>query len=304
MDSSAEVPSWDDVRLFLAVVDARSFSGAARQLRVGQPTISRRIAELEVKLADALFVRGVGGAVLTAAGERLLPAARRMAESAGELWRLAAGGESRPEGVVRIAAPPGIAWEFLAGFASHVARVEPGLRLQVLSSIEYVDLARGDADLALRARKPSQRDLIWRCGMEVPAAAYASRAYVRRLSRRYSLADVGWISWAPPYTQLPPHPQLEAAIPGFRPVFTSDSYLVQRQAAESGVGAMILGKARHRFLPRSKLVELPLPLGPEAVGHLYLVCARSAQVVPRVRAVLALLEEEWARVEAVRFFRP
>jgi DNA-binding transcriptional LysR family regulator len=294
------LPSWEDVRLFLAVVDSGSFTGAARQLRIGQPTISRRMATLEEELAEPLFLRGVAGAALTTAGERLLPAARRMAESAGELGRLIAGGESRPEGVVRIAAPPGFAWEFLAPFARHVAKVEPGLRLQILSSVEYLDLARGDADLAIRGRKPNQRDLVWRVGLEVQAAAYATKEYVARLPRRYGMADVGWISWAPPYTQLAPQPQLEAAIPGFRPVFTSDSYLIQRQAAESGVGAMILSKATHPFMPRSALIELDLDLGPEAKGALYLVCARSALAVPRVRAVVALLEAEFRRVESAQ----
>jgi DNA-binding transcriptional LysR family regulator len=248
--------SWEDVRLFLAVVDTGSFSKAARHLRIGQPTISRRMAALEEQLSEALFLRGVGGAALTAAGERLVPAARRMAESAGELARTIAGREARPEGVVRIAAPPGFAWEFLAPFARHVAKVEPGLRLQVLSSIEYLDLARGDADLAVRGRKPNQRDLTWRVGLEVRAAAFATKDYVARLPRGYGMADVGFISWAPPYTQLAPQP----------------------------------------VMPKSALVELDLDLGPEAVGFIYLVLAKSALVVPRVRAVVELLEAEFRRV--------
>jgi DNA-binding transcriptional LysR family regulator len=296
--------AWDDVQLLLAVVDAGSFSGAARRLRLGQPTISRRIAALEEQLGEALFQRGVAGAALTAAGERLLPAARRMAEAAGELMRLAAGGESRPEGLVRIAAPPGFAWGYLAGFAAHAAKVLPGIRLEVLSSIEYLDLGRGEADLAIRGRPPNQRDLVWLCGLEVRAAAFATRRYRARLPKGYTIADVGWISWAPPYAHLPPTPQLEAIIPGFRPVFTSDSYLIQLQAAESGIGAMILGRERHRFAPHTALVELALDLGPQAVGSLYLVSAKTALLVPRVRAVIDLLLADWKLVENVRVFTP
>src|SRR5947199_10683357 len=98
---------WDDWRLFLAVAAAGSMSGAARTLQLGQPTLSRRIGLLEDRLDAPLFARRVDGVTLTPLGERLLPAAQRMAEFAGDATRIIAGGERRPEGVVRIAAPPG-----------------------------------------------------------------------------------------------------------------------------------------------------------------------------------------------------
>ena len=69
--------TWDDVRIFLAVAEAGSVSGAARQLRLGQPTISRRLAEMEQAIGSRLFARGVGGATLTSAGERLLAPAKK-----------------------------------------------------------------------------------------------------------------------------------------------------------------------------------------------------------------------------------
>ena len=62
-------PSWDDMRLFLAVAETGSFSAAARRLRLGQPTLSRRMAELESGLGEALFERRAQGCVLTAAGQ-------------------------------------------------------------------------------------------------------------------------------------------------------------------------------------------------------------------------------------------
>src|SRR4029079_13334770 len=98
--------AWDDVRIFLAVAEAGSVSGAARQLRLGQPTISRRLAEMEQAIGSRLFARGVGGATLTSAGERLLAPAKNMAEWAGEVARAAEADEAAPQGVVRITHPP------------------------------------------------------------------------------------------------------------------------------------------------------------------------------------------------------
>lgn len=113
-----------------------------------------------------------------------------------------------------------------------------------------------------------------------------------RLPARPTLADIGFIAWAPPFEQFPPNPQLAAQIPQFRPAFSSDDYTVQRRAAEAGVGAMFLAKVRHRFNRDSALVPLGLDLGPHARGKLCLVCAKSALGVSRIRAVAELLREE------------
>ena len=85
--------SWEDAQTFLAVAEKRSFSAAARALEVRQPTISRRIANLEERLGTQLFRRGKQGAALTDNGARLLPAAEQMARWAGEFGRLAAGAQ-------------------------------------------------------------------------------------------------------------------------------------------------------------------------------------------------------------------
>ena len=71
--------NWQDIRLFLAVAEAGSFSAAARNLKLGQPTLSRRIAELEQELGQPLFSRFSQGCQLTALGQKLLPAAKQMA---------------------------------------------------------------------------------------------------------------------------------------------------------------------------------------------------------------------------------
>ncbi len=292
---------WEDVRLFLAVAETRSMSAAARQLRIGQPTISRRLAMLESELGYPLFRRTTNGASLTAAGERLVESARKMAEWAGELNRAATTNEKRPRGVVRLTAPPGVAWSFCAPFAAWLKQKQPGLQLELLSSHQFLDLARGEADLALRIRPSTQNDLKTVATLRSRGVAMATREYIRRLPRRYSFADVGWICWAPPYDRLAPNPQLEQAIANFAPVFTSDSLLIQWRAAEAGVGALILDSVRHRFSGPTNLVPLKLDLGPEAVGAIHLVCAKSALDIPRVRVVAELLAEELKRAGGVVF---
>ena len=283
---------WEDVRLFLAVAEAGSVSGAARALRLGQPTVSRRLAALEHTLGAALFVRSVGGAKPTAAGTRLLVPAIRMAEWAGEVGRAAEKREQGPAGLVRVTAAPFVAADLLAPFAGLVAKRHPGLRLEVLSTMSYLDLARGEADLALRQRPADHSDLTTVHTQEYEAAVFVHRDLAARLPRRPKLTDLRWIAWAPPYQSLPPNPQLADLMPDYQPAFTSDHFLVQLAAAEAGLGAIVLPRLRHRFTRPSALVPLRVDLGSFARGAVHLVCARSALDIPRVRAVAGMLVDE------------
>jgi len=287
--------SWEDARLFLAVAEAGSLSGAARALRLGQPTVTRRLAALEYALGTALFRRSVEGAALTAAGERLVGPAKKMAEWAGELQRAAAANDSTPRGVVRVTASPFVAFDFLAPFAAFVAQKHPGLRLEVSSSVQYLDLGRGEADVALRARAPSNPDLKVVESLQLESSVFVSKELKARLPKRPKLSDIPFVAWCPPYDAVPPNPQLEAAIPGFTPSFTADNFLVMLAAAEAGLGAMVLGRVKHRFSRESRLVPLDLDLGPYARQTSYLVCAKSALDVPRVRRVVELLQDELKR---------
>lgn len=285
--------AWDDWRLFLAVATAGSMSGAARALRLGQPTLSRRIGLMEDRLDGPLFVRRPDGVALTPLGERLLPAAQRMADFASDASRIVAGDERRPEGRVRIAAPPGMAFDFVAPVAGLLRQRAPGLRLEVRADVDYVSLARGEADLALRFRPPSEHDLVGLAAIPLHVAAFGSKAYARRLPARYGLADLDWIAWAPPFEQAPPNPQL-AALLGERwsPVFTSNDYLVQLAAVEAGVGAMVLTRGFHRLSRIDRLVELAVDFGPASQATVHLVVAKRMVDVPRIRAVTDALTAE------------
>jgi DNA-binding transcriptional LysR family regulator len=215
-----------------------------------------------------------------------------MAEWAGEFHRAAEARDQSPRGLVRVTAAPFVAFDFVAPFAGFVAQKHPGLRLEVLSSIQYLDLARGEADLALRGLPPKNSDLTLVHTLEVENAIFVSRELKARLPKKPTLEDIPFVAWAPPFESVPPNPQLAQAVPDFKPVFTADNFLVMLAAAEAGVGAMVLGRARHRFSRERPLVPLDVDLGPWSKGALHLVCARSALDIPRVRRVADLLVRE------------
>jgi DNA-binding transcriptional LysR family regulator len=151
---------WDDLHVLLTVAETGSLSAAATKLQVTQPTITRRIAALEDRIGEPLLVRSVTGATLTQLGENLLEPLRRMAECATDVERSIGRNELTPRGDVRVTAPPGVAYEFVAPFAAWLMPQLPDVRLVVSSTIAYLDLTRGEADIALRLAPPKQIDAV------------------------------------------------------------------------------------------------------------------------------------------------
>lgn len=271
---------WDDLRLFLAVHEQGSFSGAARVLKLGQPTLSRRIAELEASTGGALFERNSQGAVLTIAGKKLLPAAMGMDEWANEAEHSVGRENYLPEGRVRVAAPPGVAIEFVVPLAAKLRIRYPLIKLEVLSGIQTLNLSRGEADLSLRTAKPVDADLVCLDEVFSPMRAYASTAYAQQLPEKPSVSDVGWIGW----------PEQEGA---GEVVFSSDDFTVQIAGCKAGLGALVLPQGMHAHTSLNQLQELDIDLGPDAVGHLYLVCHKRHRHLPRVERVIEAIMQEF-----------
>jgi len=279
--------SWDDAQTFLAVTEELSFSQAARKLGVGQPTVSRRIANLEEKIGVQLFSRGRGGAHLTDEAIRLVPAAQQMARWAAEFVRGTQTHESSVSGIVRIAAPPGVAVEHLASFATTVKQVHPGISLEVIAGIEHLDLTRGAADIAIRTNPSNEPELIVLGTSSNALGVYARADYAAKLPSPCSWSDVDWITWCRPFESVAPRPMLEKVIPNFEPIFGSDDYLVQKSALSAGLGAMIISALEADY-HQQELVEIDLGIElPNS--ELYVVAAKSSQNVPRVQAVVSLL---------------
>src|SRR5277367_5771274 len=90
---------------FIRVVDAGSFSGAAKQLRVGQPAVSKTIAQLEDRLGVRLLLRSTHGLASTEAGRNFYEHAKRSIEEAEEADHAARGAGATLSGRLRICAP-------------------------------------------------------------------------------------------------------------------------------------------------------------------------------------------------------
>ncbi|MGR2751921.1 LysR family transcriptional regulator [Agromyces arachidis] len=142
----------EQLRSFVEVSRFGNFTRAAEELYLAQPSLSRQIAALEKDLGAELFHRARGGSTLTAAGESLLPLARRMLADAESVRRELAELAGLERGRVRLGATPtlciSLVSEVLSAFHAEHPAIE--LHLSEQGSRGLLDqLAGGELDLAL-----------------------------------------------------------------------------------------------------------------------------------------------------------
>jgi DNA-binding transcriptional LysR family regulator len=159
--SGAGSMDWDDVRVFLAVARHGSLRAAGRALGLSQPTIGRRLASFESTFGGpTLFDRLPEGLRLNAVGEQLVPAAESVESAALMLERRRAAASPELCGTVRVSVGEWAA-AFLARCLSGAGptALPPGITLELVESQQTANLARREADLAVRHHPPEGGDL-------------------------------------------------------------------------------------------------------------------------------------------------
>ncbi len=172
--------NWDDFRIFLEVVKAGSFTGAAKRLRSTQPTISRRIEGLERHLRVRLLDRLPNGVALTADGETVVEMASQIEETMIATQRRIRGADQRLEGPVRISLSDGLATFWFSPRLSEFQEAYPAVSVEFLCSIEPADVLNLESDLNVCFRKPSASDLIAIKLGSLHAVPWASPDYLGR----------------------------------------------------------------------------------------------------------------------------
>ncbi|MES1177488.1 MAG: LysR family transcriptional regulator [Myxococcales bacterium] len=285
---------WDDVRLFLALCRAHTVSEAGRALGVDSSTVSRRLTALEEVLAASLFDRGHEGIAATKAAEDLLPVAEEMEAAMLRFASAAEGLEREVSGLVRIACPPDVADVVVAPLLRELFARHPALRIEIAPGEAVIDLARREADLALRTVRPTQGDLVVTRLTSVRWVLVASPKLAKQLGELRAWQDAPWVGWGERLSQIGPALWLTTHAKGVVPIVISDSMKVQLAVVSAGVGVTLVPEpsAEHYGLVPVKLAPgLQASAQQWPTNELFLVTHRALRDVPRVRAVWDLLLE-------------
>ncbi|MBL8923355.1 MAG: LysR family transcriptional regulator [Myxococcaceae bacterium] len=230
---------WDDVRLFLSLLEARSLTAGAKALGVDVSTASRRLARLEERLEVPLFHRTREGLAPTKAATRLLPAAQAMAQAAQTFTGEAGGLEREVEGVVSLSLPPGIGEAFIAPALPALSARYPRLRFEVDASTRLRDVGRREVDLALRTIRPTAGPLKVQRLTRAKWLPMAAPAVAARLGKVTDWASLRWVGWGFELAHLPVAAWLSARVKAAL-LLRTNAFGLQVAAVREGLGVALV----------------------------------------------------------------
>jgi DNA-binding transcriptional LysR family regulator len=179
---------WNDLRHLLAVARHGSTIAAGKALGVSQSTVHRRLGELEKRLGRPLVVRHTSGYRLTEFGRELVPFAERVEAAVTGLEQQAAGAARDGAGIIRLTCPEPVIPRLSPLIEEFHAR-HPMLRVEFVTSDRYLDLLKGEADIALRSGDTDD-ELVGRKVADSIWAVYAAATYLEKHGRPERVEDM------------------------------------------------------------------------------------------------------------------
>ena len=282
---------FEEMRLFLRVVEARSFRAAARDLGLAPSTVTDAVKRAEARLGTRLLDRTTRMVSPTPDGEAWARACREIVAATEDAEAAFSGGEVA--GRVRLDAVGSLARACLLPALPRLLDAHPALELVLSEGERLVDLMREGVDVALRTGEPPDSDLIRRPLGQLAEVTVAAPAYLAQQGTPDSLAAldghkvIGFFSTRTqsvlPLDFATPKGAVERHLPAALVVTGTETLLA---AARAGWGLAQLPRYRVAAdLAAGRLVDIlpEMPPAPSPLGAYY---ARDRHLSPRVRAVL------------------
>jgi len=229
--------SWDDLRIVKAIAEARTLARTAVVMGADPSTIFRRLARVERLLGVKLFERRRDGYVTTAMGAELVGLAHRMETELVCVTNRLAGHEQHVSGELRIATSDALAFHLVTPIVADFLSVYPDVRVQVCVGNAAANLAKGEADVAIRATQKPPQNVAGR-----KAAVMAWAAYGRKADTIVSAAAAGdprvrrWVSYSDELAELKAARYLRASVEARDICYRINSVQGVAAAIEAGLG--------------------------------------------------------------------
>lgn len=293
-DGARAFTRWEDARVFLAVARARSLSAASRTLGTDQSTVSRRLAAIERALGRALFERGPRGLLPTRQGTAMVAAAAEVERAMLALADTARVTEHEVAGRVRVTLTEGLAQHVVVPHVlPALLAAHPGLAIDLVATDEPQDLARQEADIALRFFRTPRGELVGRRAARLSLGVLASARRVRALAR-CSIATLPWIGYERPGFETPEAAFLAAH--HVRPRLVCSSVESQVAAVRAGLGVALAPRLLAQSSRDLRVLEVDgLATLPEL--EVFVVTRGAIRDVPRIAVVFDALVAGLARLD-------
>jgi DNA-binding transcriptional LysR family regulator len=279
-DQESSAPfDWDDARVFLAAYRSGSSIGAAERLSVSHSTVRRRLAGLERALGTRLFTATTDGLRPTQAAEAALSAAEALEGAASTFAHQLRGDGRDLRGSLLVTVLHGLTHLIAPSIARFVRR-HPRVNLTLRTENRITDLARREADVAVRMTNAPHESLFGRRIGQVSYGAYATAELIRTHGR--DPAALPWVLWDPSAgAELTERWHTEHA-GGRPPQVRVTDVSTMLELASGGIGAAVLPMP---LAANTDLVPLETRL-PGFDTDLWCLCHRDARDSERIRAFM------------------
>jgi DNA-binding transcriptional LysR family regulator len=267
---------WDDVRVFLAVARTGTMRASGRALGLSQPTIARRLAAFEASFGGpTLFDRLPEGLRLNAAGEQLLQPAEHVEDAMLTLERQRAATSAVLSGTVRIATGEAAAGFLARGLSGSTAALPSGITLELVESRQTANLARREADMALRHQPPESGDF------------YVSKAgtFACAVYRRRGADAAAWVTYTEEQAHYAPALWVQRQVDetATKVALRASSMLMHLEAIRAGTGRGVLPCYVGDGHPLLERLTAPIP---EIAAEYWIIVHRDLRRAACVRAVI------------------
>lgn len=175
---------------FVRVVETGSFSAAARYLNVGQPAVSKTIAQLESRLQVSLLIRSTHGLTPTEAGQRFYERAKLAIQEADEAELAARGAGAGLSGCLRVSAATTFARLHIVPLLPRFLAQHPELEIDVILDDRVIDLIAEGIDVSLRMGALPDSSAVARKLASGRRSVLATPGYLARAGEPQSPADI------------------------------------------------------------------------------------------------------------------
>jgi DNA-binding transcriptional LysR family regulator len=291
---------WDDLRYFLAVARHGSTVAAARALGQNQSTVQRRLAALERRIGRPLVTRQPTGYRLTELGREMVAGAERVEQAILAFGKELEAATREASGVLRVACPEPIVYRITQSkILERFHAKHPNLRIEFVMSDKYIDLAKAEADVALRSGDTDDAELVGRKIADSLWAVYASRGYIERHGAPERVEDLERHRIIGLDETMAKHRAatwLARVAPNARIVARNSSVLGLVYAVKSGIGLAPLPTAIGDNEPDLVRVLGPIP----ELARIWRVLAHpGARRTPRVSAFFDFIAQEGDALRAI-----
>jgi DNA-binding transcriptional LysR family regulator len=182
---------WNKLKIFHAAADAGSFTRAGELLSLSQSAISRQVSALEDELGVPLFHRHARGLKLTEQGETLYHTAHEVSAKLAMAEAVLGETKEKPSGSLKITTTVGFGSTWLTPRIGEFLALYADVTVDLVLEDRMLDLSMREADIAIRMRESTKRDLIQRKLLTVHNHIYASPEYLKRNGVPNDIRDLG-----------------------------------------------------------------------------------------------------------------